>query len=308
LSLDLNFPPDATIRDISGDDLANWKATPGSDRLPIAHIGWHTRGILRRQIQVAYDLPQPLTAPAWKLESPVAQGGAISPPLYVMALPPGLELTTPAGSVQPRQLPGWMAHLTDGINYMEYAGDKPLQAHWLPLVEIPRAVVDAVQAKMRIVPDGAELTEVIYTIRHEAGFTWDLTLPEGAELLGSSINGKPVAPNARGNHVAEFSLPSGRQSDEIQLSYLVKCPPFNPVSGKVTFDLPETQLLTSKLSWELQIPDGYEVAAIDGNVQADGGSDRANADSHVLHLHREIFKGERPGLELFYEKPLRGQQ
>jgi hypothetical protein len=303
LSIDLQIPPDANVSNITGDDIAGWQIKTGENQTHLAHIQWQTRDILRRQVEILYDLPQPLTAAEWKLESPRAVGGATSPPLYMVALEPGLELTTKAANAVPRQLPNWLAAHADGTNYLIFVGEQPLQARWLPLIETPHAVAESVQAKMQIVTDGALLTEVDYSIRHETAFAWQLTLPEGAELLASSVDGRQVNPIDRGAHVIEFSLPAGAAASQVKVSYTSKGPAFEPVSGKLDLDLPQTDLLTNKLDWELQIPAAYEVAAFQGNVEPGTNTDQPDPNSRLIRLHREIFKGEHPSVELFYQKP-----
>lgn len=303
LSMDLQIPPEANVSNITGDDLGSWGIKAGENQSHVAHIQWQTPGVLRREVDIFYDLPQPLTATEWKLQSPRVIDGETSAPLYLLALEPGLELTATAANVAPRQLPDWLADRAEGINSMILAGDEPLQAKWLPLVQTPRAVAETVQAKMQMVPDGALLVEMEYDIRHEAAYSWDLTLPEGAELLASSVDGCPVSPIDRGGHVIEFSLPAGGHTNAVKLSYTARGPAFAPVSGKVDIDLPETGLLTNKLDWELAIPAVYEVAAFQGNVEPDADSGQADADSRTIRFHREIFKGEHPSIELFYQKP-----
>ncbi len=303
LSIDLQIPPDANVSNITGDDISGWQIKTGDNQTHIAHIQWQTRDVLRREVEILYDLPQPLTAAEWKLESPRVVGGQTSPPLYLVAVEPGLELTAKAANAVPRQLPNWLAARADGINYLIFVGEQPLQARWLPLVETPHAVAEAVQAKMQIVTDGALLTEVDYSIRHETAFSWQLTLPDGAELLASSVDGRQVNPIDRGAHVIEFSLPAGAAASQVKVSYTSKGPAFEPVSGKLDLDLPQTDLLTNKLNWELQIPAAYEVAAFQGNVEPDTNTGQPDPDSRLIRLHREIFKGEHPSVELFYQKP-----
>ena len=301
LAMDLQFPPDANVINITRADIDGWQVKSGENQSQVAHIQWKMRDVLRRELDIVYDLPQPLTAPQWKLLSPQVEGES-SPPLYVLALAPGLELTPPPASPVPRQLPHWLAERAQEINFLVYAGDKPLQARWLPLVSTPRAVAETVQANTHIVPDGAVITELAYDIRHETAYSWKLTLPKGAELLASSVDGRGVNPIDCGEGGIQFSLPAGRTASEVKLSYTAKGAVFKPVSGKIVIDLPQTELLTSKLDWALRIPAAYEVAAFEGNVEPNPNSGQADADSRTILLHREIFKGEQPNAELYYQK------
>jgi hypothetical protein len=302
LSMELEFPPDANISSINGADIASWQVRPGEKQSQVAHIQWQTRDTLRRDIEISYDMPQPLTASQWNLVSPRIDDGESSPPLYVVAPESGLELTAADANPTPRQLPEWLSDRARGIDFLVFVGDKPLEAKWLPLVQTPRAVAESVQAKTQVVADGAVLTEITYGVRHETAFSWKLTLPAGAELLAASVDGEAVNPIDCGDHVIEFSLPAGSTSNQVKLSYTAKGAAFGPVSGKIDIDLPETELLTNKLDWEMHIPPAYEVAAFEGNVEPNSDGARTDADSRVIQLHREIFKGEHPSAELFYQK------
>ncbi len=289
LSMDLEFPPDANVSNVTGDGLDGWQMK-GRE----AHITWRTPGILRRELTLLYDLPQPLTAAEWKLRGPRILDGESSPPLYLLALEPGLEITA-AENPAPRQLPKWLEERAGDT--LAVVGDQPLGARWLPLVQTARAVVETARADMRVVTDGAALTEAVYAIRHEAACSWKLSLPEGSELLACSVDDRPASPVNLGGHAVEFSLPAGKAVDEVKLTYTSKVEAFKPVSGKIAIDLPETGLLTNRLDWELHIPAAYEAAAFEGNVEPGQG------DAGAIHLHREIFKGERPAAQLFYKKP-----
>ena len=172
----------------------------------------------------------------------------------------------------------------------------------LPLVETAQAVVETVTAKTRIVSDGASLTEIDYSIRHERALGWTVSLPEGSELVASSVDGQPLKPIDRGDRVLEFALPSGKQVSAVSFSYTAKKPAFKPVSGQIAVELPQTELLIHWLEWELRIPVAYEIAAFEGNVESAPG-DKTDATSRTIPLRKELCKNERPRAEFFYQKP-----
>jgi hypothetical protein len=172
----------------------------------------------------------------------------------------------------------------------------------LPVVETAQAIVETATAKTRIVSDGALLTEIDYSIRHERALPWRIDLPEGSELLAASIDGQPVKPLDRGERVLEFTLPSGKELSAVSLSYTAKKPAFKPVSGQIDVELPQTDLLVHWLDWELRIPIAYEIAAFEGNVES-APCDKTDASSRVIPLHKELCKNERPRAEFFYQKP-----
>jgi hypothetical protein len=302
LSMELELPPGVQITKVAGPDLNQWQETTAENQARRLHLRWQTRDVLRREIELEYDLAQSLTGGEWNLKSPRSLDGENNPPLYVVVPEPGLELTAPGESAAPRQLPAWMLEKTDGKNYLVVLGDVPLSVKWLPLVETAQAVVETASAKTRIVADGALLTEVDYSIRHERALRWRLNLPEGSELLSARIDNQTVKPIDRGERVLEFALPSGKEISAVSLSYTAKKPAFQPVSGQIALELPQTDLLVHWLDWELRIPVAYEIAAFEGNVES-SPCDKTDATSRVIPLHKELCKNERPRAEFFYQKP-----
>jgi hypothetical protein len=302
LSMELEFPAGADIRKVEGADLSHWHATTGENQTRRLHLRWNTRDVLRRALEIEYRFPQSLTGDEWKLRAPRLVEGENNPPLFVVVPEPGLELTASGQSAAPRQLPSWIVEKTDGKNYVVLLGDAPLNAKWLPLVETAQAVVEMGTAKTRIVSDGALLTEIDYSIRHERALRWSVDLPEGSELLAARIDNKPVKPIARGERVLEFALPSGEELSAVSISYTAKKPAFKPVSGQIAVELPQTDLLMHWLDWELRIPIAYEIAAFEGNVESEPCA-KTDATSRAIPLHKELCKNERPRAEFFYQKP-----
>jgi len=302
LTMELEFPAGVDVTKITGPDLGYWNATTNENQSRRVQLRWQTRDILRRQIEVEYNFAQPLTGEEWNLKSPRLLEGENNPALYVVVPAQGLELTAAAPAAVPRQLPPWLLEKSNGKNYVVFLGDAPLTAKWLPLVETAQAVVETVTAKTRIVSDGALLTETDYTVRHERALRWSVDLPEGCELLASSVEGQAVKPIDRGAHVIEFSLPSGKGVTAVSLSYTEKKPPFKPVSGQVVVELPQTDLLVHWIDWELRIPVAYEIAAFEGNVES-APCTKTDATSRTIQLHKELCQKERPRAEFFYQKP-----
>ncbi|MEY2497738.1 MAG: hypothetical protein QOD12_1294, partial [Verrucomicrobiota bacterium] len=302
LTMELEFPAGVDVTKISGPDLGDWQATTSENQSRRVHLRWQTRDVLRREVEVEYNFAQPLTGGEWNLKSPRLLDGENNLPLYVVVPPQGLELTAATPSAGPRQLPAWLVEKADGKNYAVFLGDAPVAAKWLPLVETAQAVVETATAKTRIVSDGALLSEIDYTVRHERALRWSVDLPEGCELLAASIEGQPVKPIDRGEHVIEFSLPSGKGVTAVALSYTAKKPAFKPVSGQIAVELPQTNLLVHWIDWQLRIPAAYEIAAFEGNVES-APCDKTDGTSRTIQLHKELCKNERPRAEFFYQKP-----
>jgi hypothetical protein len=265
-------------------------------------LAWENRDVLRREVEIEYNASQSVTSPDWNLEGPRVIDGEKNPPIFVVVSEPGLELSAPGQNAVPRQLPSWIREKAGGKNYLVVVGDAALTAKWLPLIETAQAVVETAGAKTRIVSDGALLTEIDYSIRHQRALRWSVDLPDGSELLSATVDGQPVKPIDRGNSVLEFALPGGKDLSAVALSYTAKKPAFKPVSGQIAVELPQTNLLVHWLDWELRIPVAYEIAAFEGNVES-APCDKSDATSRVIPLHKELCKNERPRAEFFYQKP-----
>ena len=302
LTMELEFPAGVDIVKVSGPDLGHWQIATADNQARRLHLLWQTRDLLRREIEIEYNAGQSLTGNEWNLKAPHLVDGETDPPLYVLVPEPGLELTATSQSAGPRQLPSWMTEKAAGRNYLTLIGDGPVQAKWLPLVETAQAVVETVNAKTRIVADGALLTEIDYSIRHERALRWSISLPEGSELLSARVEGQPVKPIDRGEQLLEFALPGEKNLSAVSISYTAKKPAFRPVSGQLAVELPQTDLLIHWLDWELRIPVAYEVAAFEGNVEPVPG-DKTDSSSRAIPLRKELCKNERPRAELFYQKP-----
>jgi len=175
-----------------------------------------------------------------------------------------------------------------------------IDVKWLPLVATSTAVIETEQSKMRVVSDGALLSENTYVLRHQGPLVWRLSLPTGSQLLTCSVNGQRTNPVDRGDNILEFQVTASdaKSTAEIKLSYTAKKPPFQPLSGKLEVELPKTDLLIHKIEWELQIPGGYDVTATEGNTEAAPGSSR-----EVIQMRKELCKDEQPSARIYYQKP-----
>jgi hypothetical protein len=302
LMMELELPPAFEVTKVTGADLGHWVVTTAENQARRLHLRWQTRDVLRRQVEIEYNAAQSLTGKEWNLKAPRLLEGENNPPLFAILTEPGLELSGATATAGPRQLPAWMLKKVEGRTCLVVLGDAALAAKWLPLVETAEAVVETANAKTRIVTDGALLTEIDYSIRHERALRWSVDLPEGSELVAARIDGQPVKPIDRGERVLEFALPGGKQVSAVSLSYTAKKPAFKPVSGQIAVELPQTDLLVHWLDWELRIPVAYEIAAFEGNVESTP-CDKTDATSRAIPLHKELCKNERPRAEFFYQKP-----
>ena len=290
LSIELKLPPGARVTKVSGDDLARWTL---HERL---RLEWQTRDLLRREFEVVYNVPHSAGAGTWRLQLPEPVDGEAGESRFAMVQEKGLELVSKTGA--PSTPSRWLAEQGAGRPLVLAGSDGLLEARWLPLVETSPAVVESVESAMRIVGDGSLLNESTYVLQHPAPLGWQLQLPAGSQLLGCSVNGTRTNPVDRGANKLEIMLSGANQKSEVRLAYTERKPAFKPVAGQVALELPRTALLIHQLKWALLLPAGYELSAMEGNVEA-----ATDWKGGAIRLCKELYKDEAPRAELFYHKP-----
>ena len=291
LEMDLVLPASAQLLDVTGEDLQSWT------RNKTVHLRWKTRNLLSREVRLSYEITQPASTGIWKLVAPGVNEGEVTSSLFAVTGEQGMEIQ--AGTPVSQRASRRLMQEIGGRNAVIAGGDGSINVQWLPLMPTTPAVIDSAQSSMRMVSDGGLINEISYSIRHEGPITWQLHLPDASQLLTCRVNEHALSPVDRGNGVIELALdaPEHRSVTEVKLSYTAHKEAFNPVSGRIALELPQTELLIQKLNWSLQIPAGYELSAMEGNVES-GVTDRSGA----IQLHKELCKNEQPGLRIYYQK------
>ncbi len=299
-NLKLILPSSARVLSVKGEDLASWHPEDSGSSRAIA-LEWRTPGITARRIEVVYELPQAAEG-EWKLEAPQNEKGKMTPPIFAVTAGTEIELTTaPEERSTP---PRWLAErIACAPNTVVTRGTR-LTAKLLPVVEVAPAVVDTAQFNTRVVADGSLINEQVYTIRSASSTNCIVELPNESELLSCAVDDRKISPVNRGHGTLEIPIGSCEQGRpaRVALAYTSKIARFQPVSGQLKVELPRTPLLINTLIWDLAIPAQYQVAALEGNLAPVGGAPNKEG-STVVRLKKELCRNERPGIELFYQKP-----
>ena len=323
LTAELALPVTANVLSVTGTDLDRWrivKSAAGDTRQ--LEISWKTPDVLRRELSLEYGLPQASPDGDWHLVSPQVIAGEehLRSALYALPMIDGTEFVsgdaagTPLAAGLVQQLPRWLADEIGGGSFVTVDADKPVPAdnasalvrvRRLPLIHTARATVEESRFRTRLVVDGALLTEGTLNVRHDGPVTLTLTLPADTQLLACSVQGHDALPVDRGRGRIDFTLPAGDagKPTQVSLSYTGHLPALAPVAGQIALSLPETDLFVQKMEWELQIPEAYELTALDGNVSlTPSPSSTTTNEPPLIHLRKDLLKGEKPTVELFYQK------
>lgn len=285
---------------------------------------WTDADRAEREFAVEFELAQSPLANQWTLPLPQSDPPAESVALAVIGVNEGLEISgdeVRAAAVS-AGLPRWMMEATAGGDFvsLDLAATRTVDIRWLPRVNTAPAVIAEARAVTRVVADGAILNHSEYVIEHEAPLNWTVSLPADSELLTAFVNGVATRPIQRDATTLELQLPvpkgGGEKSQSVvRLTYAAGVDGFDPVSGSVALSLPDTPLFVHRLLWDVQIPDGYETSAIDGNIAIDTDRERChlnekstgkNDDTRAIQLRKELIRNEAPRVEIFYRSTLTG--
>ncbi|MCF6314332.1 MAG: hypothetical protein L3J39_17930 [Verrucomicrobiales bacterium] len=318
VSMDLLLPQQVAEVAVEGEDVVSWKLRAGRDGLRNLHVVWGNRDRLDRRLQLSYQLAQ----------SPLSQNWVIRPPrlaaeenrakhLLAIGTVQGLEWKGQgvSATVASRRLPKWLAQQVKGLEFVtaESSGDLQIEAKWLPVLETVQATVSQATFATRVVKDGSMLVEAEYHVQQTGALHWVVAIPALDQVLSCEVDGQAVKPVRRKEGELEFHLkaPVEESNDSsgtvVKFSYALQSSAFDPVSGQMIVELPQTELFIHRLDWQLDIPQIYEITALEGNVQlsAEGsksGKKTPVGKQHLIRLQKELCRGERPAVELYYRR------
>lgn len=301
----ITLPPNARQTKVEGEDLADWRVERAEGGRQTLTLTWKGRGVLEREVIASYAVQQAPLEEQWNLAAPAAEKPEKTKSLFVLAVPQvskmeaqGIrQITGSAG------LSKWVAETMRGqmIAAIEGAMDAVVSVKPLPQAPTADGTIKTAKYQTRIVSDGSAITEATFEIEHEGSPRFVLDLPADSALLKCSLNGQTTKPISGEGKRLEFQLPpsEGKSAKaEISLSFTAAKGKLDPVSGKVSAELPLTPWFIHTIEWSLALPDVYRISAVDGNIEYGTG---AKAE-HEVALRKSLCRGEAPKADLFYEK------
>jgi len=188
----------------------------------------------------------------------------------------------------------WYLSGADAIR-MELTADDSSRT---PALALP-AIVSSAAATMRIVRDGALFNAMRWQVRHRKATDFELEMPADIQFVSFTVGGCPAQPaKIDGRHVTVHLPDPGSREDgtAVEFSYTARKPAIAPMRGELSLELPSTPALVEKSTWQLALPDGFELVSLQGNMQREGPSEPG-----PLRLRKEITTGETPVVRLAYQ-------
>lgn len=310
------LPATANVREVESANLERWETTRSDDGLQrVVALRWNGPECIARDVMVVYELPLIAREGEWTLTAPLVKGAIAQRSAFFVVTRSGLEITAvvaadPGANAGLNELGAALSGALGGSSFVTiYAAPGEVVAavkvKRLPLLATAQARIDDAQFQMRVVADGSLLTEAKFMVRHDRPQVLRLELPMGSDLLACSVNEVDVNPIDRGDGRLEISMPSppDAKPTRVMFSYSARGEKLAPVAGQVELVLPRTELFTSLISWQVQLPGAYELTAFEGNVDmASAARPPGDGNETVVRLRKELCKGEAPRVALFYRK------
>lgn len=291
----------------AADDLADWKMERNKDGQSELRLHWTTRDIMERSFRLSYAMQKLPLEREWELKAPALADAEKTKSLFMFPLSAGTEIKAEnlQGPVPLAKLSKWVAEEKAGMEFgtMTGASSVKMQSRLLPRLETAVATITKSQYVTRLVSDGSVLTEGTLEVEHDASIRWAFSLPEKSELLKCSVNNVSIQPIARDQGGMEIPLnhAGGKAiQSRVSFSYTAAKGKLEAVEGQTTLELPQTALFIAELLWSIEVPESYEISAVEGMDQL--SSAKGTASPNTAALIKKLCRDERPQAQLFYRK------
>ena len=297
----LILPENSRILTVSGADLAEWKSA-SENKLELT---WDTHGISRRRVNVCYSVPLPDTDETWSLGIPQLGNDQATKGQIAVVTPPELQLVSEDSlpTLDPSSAPDWMK--AEGIPFivkLPEAETVNVTCKRLSQMQTATAMIKIANFTTQIVADGSTLSSGEIVIQHSDPKPFILNLPEGSEILTCSIDKKPTSPVILSDGSLQIKLTNksktSEQTSKINLAYTSKLSEIDPIEGKLSLSLPSTPLFIHQLTWNIILPQQYEVTALEGNLEFSANSQNSN----TISLIKQLSRNDAAQTDIFYRK------
>ncbi len=157
------------------------------------------------------------------------------------------------------------------FRYHRRAGEGPgltLDVKRFPSASVLAAVAERAAVTTLATSEGRRLTEVTLTVRNHAQPFLKVALPAGSTLVSAEVAGEPAKPVQGEDGTRVPLLRAGFRPNGAYLVSFVYLEPGTPFAkkGEAELKLPRLDIPITLLTWELFLPDRYQVKRFEGNA------------------------------------------
>lgn len=280
-SFELGLPDGATLVDIVGNGVADWKVNKydGEQKITVN---------LNFEAKDSYEL-----LVSYEIALPDATAEAVVPELKVLgvtrevgylgvAARTNIEVEINSlkdlASQDVARLPFGIANrsaapLIFGFKYIGHPWELNLQATKHKEVRILSYTVDRAILTSFLTTEGELVTKAIYTVRNNREQFIRIKLPPNARVFNAFRNNMPVQPasDKKGRILIPLEKSTGGRGQAraftIEITYMVLIDELSKYFGSFDLIAPETDIITNSMEWALYLPDEYTYWVKDASME-----------------------------------------
>jgi len=316
-SFKLIHSPDANILSVEGEG-AVWRREEVDGRPAIAvHVNHDVSG--GYDLHLHYESPiqhdaAAIALPRLYAPDDMRQTGFVGvTAIGAVEIAPGSEIAG-AQRIDPSELPVSVRGLAQNPILLAYKHTEPdyvlaLDVHRLEDVPVRAIALDQVGLTTLVTEEGLAMTKAVFQVRNSIRQFLPVHLPEGAEVWGAEVNGKPVKP-ARAKEGEAVLLPltksieTNRQLSAFPVAVVYR-QQLDAQAGRLAhLDLtsPSVDILADQVVWEVFLPESRQLYNAGGDLKPVQRARRtlARLMPKPLKTRNETLYALREGIERFY--------
>ncbi|HLA79192.1 MAG TPA: hypothetical protein VJU18_16565 [Vicinamibacteria bacterium] len=274
-TFDLQIPSGFEVTGVSGATLDAASERPGLLTLTVREPGSRRHQFLVGLARSTPDGSYPMDAPVASLTGAQRETGEVAVEgvgtLELTATESGTLRRMDASEAAPSLRSLAKEPILAAFRYHRRAGEGPglrLDVKRFPSASVLAAVAERAAVTTLATSEGRRLTEVTLTVRNHAQPFLKVALPAGSTLVSAEVAGEPAKP-VQGEDGTRVPLlragfrPNGPYA--VSFVYLEPGTPFAK-KGEAELKLPRLDIPITLLTWELFLPDRYQVKKFEGNA------------------------------------------
>jgi hypothetical protein len=276
----LSLPKEATVVDVSGNGIADWKAKKGPKNQTI-RVSLNYEARESYTLTVLYELSLPdataeVEAPALEVQEVNREVGHVGVAARTN-IEVEVEKVENLGSIDVAELPGGLdarspSPLLFGFKYIGHPWGLKLKATKHKDVELLTCTADSAVLHSFLTKDGEFVTRAVYNIRNNVQQFMRLELPKGSRIFSTFRGGIPVKPaeDMKGNLLIPLEKSAGSsgqaQSFTLEVTYMVELDKMAKRSGKIQLIAPKSDIMTNSIIWIIYAPKDYKYKVKDSSL------------------------------------------
>lgn len=277
------LPADATVLNVSGNELRDWKTTQSEGVQYIdVYLNFGVKGTY--VLNIAYERKVAPGTGVAQVPWVRAMNAEREQGYFGIAAATNVELAVHkaerVSAIDVKELPSVIWGSTTSpillaFKYLSHPFDIRIDVTRHEEVPVLIAAIDSVRYTTLQTDEGKSLTRAVYNVRNNVKQFLRVKLPPQAALWSVFVAGKPVKPAKDKNGAILIPLEKSQMSGEsltqfpVEVVYLASTVRMRTF-GQLSLELPNVDIPASSLQWDLYMPREYSCMFFGGDVKESG--------------------------------------